>query len=93
MKNESLEDEIKLLKIDYQTLLKTVCENISCTDSLLRNMREHVTYLYDKLNIKIPEKKQCIYCEGKGTIYISPISDCGQSNECRHCNGAGYKYV
>jgi len=93
MKKESIEDELKLLKIDIMTLQKNFAADIKGIDIVINNMREHINYLFDKFELKPPEKKMCMRCEGHGTIYISPISDCGQSNVCTHCNGKGFKYV
>ena len=93
MKNESIEDELKLLKMDILTIQKNFYEDINGIDRVIINMRAHINYLFDKFELKLPEKKQCMRCEGYGTIYISPISDCGQSNVCTYCAGKGFKYV
>lgn len=93
MKKESLEDELKLLKMDYQTLQKHTREEINCLDRLVRDMREHIAYIYGKLELKIPERKRCVECDGRGKVYISPIMDCGQSNDCKHCHGFGFRYL
>ena len=93
MKKESLADELVLLKMDYQTLQKNTREEINGLDRIIRDMREHIAFIYGKLELKIPERKHCMECDGRGEVYISPIMDCGQSNSCQHCNGFGFRYL
>lgn len=93
MKNETLEDEIKLLKIDFQTFQKNSASEINRLEAIIEKISENTKYLYKRLEIKIPQKKICYECEGHGTVYISPISDCGQPNKCNHCSGKGFNYL
>jgi hypothetical protein len=93
MKNESIEDELKLLKIDFLTLQKNTTQEINRLDRVIIDMREHISYLYAKFELKRPERKHCVECDGRGKVYISPIMDNGQGNACRHCSGAGFRYL
>lgn len=93
MNKDTLEDELKFMKLDYMNLEKRLHSETSAMAKIIEDMREHIGYLYAKLELKIAEKKHCIECNGRGTFYISPVSDCGQSNLCSHCNGKGFRYV
>ena len=93
MKKETVEDELKFMKMDFMTMQKNLHSENSAMARIIDDMREHIAYLYSKMELKVPERKVCMECDGRGTFYISPISDCGQSNKCKSCHGMGFKYV
>lgn len=93
MKNMSIDDELKFLKLDLQTIQKNNREELLAIDKMVRDLREHIDYLYAKLEINPPEYKRCIPCQGTGTFFSGPIMDCGQSTTCKYCNGKGYRFL
>lgn len=93
MKRESVEDELLLIKMDFLTLQKNTRMEINSLDRIIRDLREHIDYLYGKFELKQPERKHCVECDGRGKRYISPIMDWGQSDICPHCGGKGFRYL
>ena len=57
MKKETIEDELLLLKIDIQNLQKNTRLEILSLDKIIRDMREHINYLYEKLELKALENR------------------------------------
>ena len=92
MKNESLEDELRLLKIDINNLNQRLNMENQSIFRLMENIKEQMDFLFAKLDLKPLQRLSCQKCEGYGEIYISPIADCGQSNVCMNCGGKGYLY-
>lgn len=94
MKNETLEQELKLVKHDYMELLKqsrqVYLDYQDKYDFLLANVK----VLFSKLEMNIRNKVKCNDCEGKGTVYVSPICDYeGRGNKCLSCNGDGIRWI
>lgn len=99
MKEESIENELKLIKLDYLNMQKNMQEMKNRLSKEIDTMKEHIAYIYGKLELKIPERKNCMECNGTGKAYVAPIRgsagiiDFMQSDACGHCNGFGFKYL
>lgn len=88
-----LEERYKFVPIDYQNMRKELSETYDRTWEKLDYLKAQIEVLFDKLKLNMRNKVTCRQCEGNGTIYISPISDCGQSNKCPKCHGDGWLWI
>jgi len=91
MKNETIEDELRLLKVDFSTLQRTTKENIGYMNKVIQDMGAQLEHLYAKLEYKIPYRKNCIECDGNGKVFTLPGD--GNSGECHYCHGLGFRYL
>lgn len=82
-------EEIKLLKQDIVNLNIKISKLESVINGYDSFIKKNVEHILDKLEMKFIYPNTCQRCEGHGSIYISPISDCGQGNKCPKCNGEG----
>ena len=89
----NIEEEIKYLKIDFNNLRKELSEVKREFDREIDFFRKNLQVIFDKNQINLRRKIRCHHCEGRGNIYISPISDMGQSNECQDCHGEGVIWI
>jgi len=93
MKLETPEQELLLLKRDMENLRNEANSNSKEIFTILDKLYGNLEVVMNKLQLNIRDKYTCSQCEGYGTIYISPISDCGQDNKCTKCCGKGYYWI
>ena len=93
MKLETTEQELSLLKNDINNMRGSISSlNNNIVDEF-KVIKKQLDDLHKYLEIRPRHKITCQGCDGHGTIYISPISDCGQSNKCMGCMGEGILWV
>lgn len=88
-----LEEKLKLLMIDMQTLRCDFMKLKLGVEKDLAWMRGNLEAILDKLQLNAREKYKCRGCEGTGKKYISPICDEGGCEDCHECGGLGFKWV
>jgi hypothetical protein len=88
-----LEEKIKLLMIDMQTLRHDFIKLQSQVNQDLDWMRGNLEAILDKLQINPRNRYKCRQCKGSGKKYISPICDMGGCEDCHECGGTGFKWV
>jgi hypothetical protein len=88
-----IEEKIKLLMLDMQTLRIDFIKLKIQSDKDLDWMRANLEAILDKLQINPRSRYQCRKCKGTGNKDMSPICDMGSCDECHECNGTGFKWV
>lgn len=90
---DKLEEKFRQLQYDYANIKDELYRLIKEKDSEIDFLKENLRFVLNKLDMKFRSRCRCSPCEGTGAFYISPISDCGQSNVCMDCKGKGYIWL